>query len=61
MPTQPRKPLWRYKDAIGRDHIGYLDQWYDDGRTYAFRDSTTHELSLVHGQLLKDHAHRIWE
>ncbi len=59
-PPQPGDPRWEYRDAIGREHKGHLEKVLDDGRTYAFRDSITKELTVISGALLKDHAHRIW-
>ena len=58
--TDKQRPLWRYQDDIGRTHIGHLENTMDDGKTYAFRDKNTKELSVVSGPLLKEKAHRIW-
>ena len=58
--TEPKRPHWEYRDTIGRERVGYLEDVSDDGRAYAFRDSTTDEYTVISGALLKDHAHRIW-
>ncbi len=55
------RPLWKYRDSLGTEHTGHLETTMDDGRTYAFRDATTGQYTVVSGALLKEHAHRIWE
>ena len=57
------KPRWKYQDAAGREHIGFVVSTHDFGGTdvvYQYRDEKTGEVSVLSGQRLKA-AQRIWE
>lgn len=55
-------PLWRYNDARGVPHFGYMEKTIDRGGTdvsYFMRDRDTGELSICNGSAAKA-MERIW-
>jgi hypothetical protein len=54
--VKAKGPRWQYQDALGREHVGYMERYSDHGETdvtYWFRDAKTGALDLISGARLK--------